>query len=289
MLRRWSSFRRGDFVFGVIDEGPDDGPVVVLLHGFPQFNSSWNGVISRLTARGYRCLAPNQRGYSPGARPRRRRDYRAPDLAADVRALIEASGAERVHLVGHDAGATVAWVVADEMPERLASLTTLSVPHPAAFLNAMVTSRQVLASWYIAFYQLPGIPEWYFRRHDWSGMSNFTQRLTNQSAEDAIRDARAMAESGALRYALNWYRAVPLTDMRRARHKITVPTMYVWSDGDTAVLRKGARNTARYVTADYRFGVLEGVSHWIPDEQPDALADLLLDWFDTHPDATGYA
>jgi len=280
-------FRHGELVFDVIDEGPADGPVVVLLHGFPQFNFSWKGVISRLTAAGYRCLAPNQRGYSPGARPRRRRDYRAPDLAKDVQALIDASGAERVHLVGHDAGATVAWVVADDVPDRLASLTTLSVPHPAAFLNAMLTSRQILASWYIFFYQLPRIPEWYFRRHDWSGMLDFTQRLTHQRAEDAVRDARAMAESGALTYALHWYRAVPLTGMRRARHKTTVPTMFIWSDGDTAVHGKGARNTGRFVNADYRFEVLKGVSHWIPDDEPDAVADLLLDWFDTHPVVPG--
>jgi len=203
-----------------------------------------------------------------------------------VRALIEASGAERVHLVGHDVGATVGWVAADEIPECLASLTTFSVPHPAAFLNAMATSRQMLRSWYILFYQLPHLPEWYFRRRDWRGMVDFTHRLTRQRAEDAVRDARAMAESDALTYALNWYRAVPLTDMRRARRKTTVPTMFVWSDGDTAVHSKGARNTGRYVAADYRFETLEGVSHWIPDEQPDAVAELLLDWFKTHPVVT---
>ena len=155
-------YSRGELVFDVIDEGPADGPVVVLLHGFPQMNTSWNAVIPRLTARGYRCLAPNQRGYSRGARPTRRRDYRVPELVEDVRALIDASGAQRVHLVGHDWGATVAWAVAAEMPERIASLTTLSVPHPAAFLKAIATSRQALASWYMYFFQLPRIPERYF-------------------------------------------------------------------------------------------------------------------------------
>ncbi|WP_396904563.1 alpha/beta fold hydrolase [Mycolicibacterium phlei] len=162
----------------------------MLLHGFPQFNISWTDVISRLTAAGYRCLAPNQRGYSPGARPPRRRDYRAPELARDVRALIEASGAERVHLVGHDVGATVGWVAADEIPECLASLTTFSVPHPAAFLNAMATSRQMLRSWYILFYQLPHLPEWYFRRRDWRGMVDFTHRLTRQRAGCRARRPR---------------------------------------------------------------------------------------------------
>ena len=102
-------YRRGDLVFDVVDEGPADGPVVLLLHGFWQFNTSWNTVIARLTGRGYRCLAPNQRGFSRGARPIRRRDYRQQELVEDVRALIDASGAQRVHLVAYDWGAIVAW------------------------------------------------------------------------------------------------------------------------------------------------------------------------------------
>jgi pimeloyl-ACP methyl ester carboxylesterase len=277
-------YRRGELVFDVIDEGPADGPVVVLLHGFPQLNTSWNGVISRLTTRGYRCLAPNQRGYSRGARPTRRRDYRMPELVEDVRALIDASGAQRVHLVGHDWGATVAWAVAAEIPERLGSLTTMSVGHPAAFLKAMATSRQALASWYIYFFQLPRIPERYFldREGNASRLSKFLQSMAKQPAEAADRDARAMAEPGLLTAGLNWYRAIPLTDPRGIGEKITVPTMYVWSDGDAALLEKSARNTGRYVSGEYRFETLHG-SHWMLDEQPDAVADLLLEWLAAHP------
>jgi pimeloyl-ACP methyl ester carboxylesterase len=102
-------YTRDGLTFDYIEQGPADGEVVVLLHGFPQLNTSWEAVIDRLTAEGYRCLAPNQRGYSPGARPKRRRDYRTAELVEDVRALIDVSGAERVHLVGHDWGALVAW------------------------------------------------------------------------------------------------------------------------------------------------------------------------------------
>ena len=123
-------YSRGELVFDVIDDGPADGPVVILLHGFPQLNTSWDGVIPKLTARGYRCLAPNQRGYSRGARPTRRRDYRMSELVGDVRALIDASGAQRVHLVGHDFGALVTWFAAAQMPDRLATATALSTPHP---------------------------------------------------------------------------------------------------------------------------------------------------------------
>ena len=131
------SYRRGDLTFDVIDRGPADGPPVVLLHGFPQFNTSWEPVMDRLVAQGYRCLAPNQRGYSPRARPPRRRDYRLPYLAEDVLALIDAIGGGPVHLVGHDWGAAAAWQVAATAPERVATLTALSVPHPAGFKKAM--------------------------------------------------------------------------------------------------------------------------------------------------------
>ncbi|MBV8965089.1 MAG: alpha/beta fold hydrolase, partial [Mycobacteriaceae bacterium] len=190
-------YRRGELTFDVIDSGPADGPVAVLLHGFPQFNTSWNAVIDRLTAGGYRCLAPNQRGYSPGARPPRRRDYRAPELVEDVHALIDASGADRVHLVGHDWGALAAWATAAQYPDRLASLSIFSVPHPAAFLKALVTSRQGLASWYMYFFQLPWLPERLMigRRGRASLLSRFL-RIAGQSPEAAQRDAQAMVPPG---------------------------------------------------------------------------------------------
>jgi pimeloyl-ACP methyl ester carboxylesterase len=155
-------FRRGELVFDVTDSGPADGSVVILLHGAPQLNAAWDAVIPLLAARGYRCLAPNQRGYTPGARPERRRDYRMSELVDDVGALIDASGAEKVHLVGHDAGAGVGWIFAANHADRLLTFTALSTPHPTAFKQAILTSRQGNTSWYVYFYQLPRIPEWYF-------------------------------------------------------------------------------------------------------------------------------
>jgi pimeloyl-ACP methyl ester carboxylesterase len=272
-------FRRDGLVFDVRDVGPSDGPVVVLLHGFPQHNDSWDPVIDRLVAHGYRCLAPNQRGYSSGARPSRRRDYRMSELVADVGALIDASGAQRVHLVGHD---WVAWSVAADMPQRLATVSPVSVPHPAAFVKSFATSRQGLASWYMYFFQLPGIPEWLLSRRDGAVVSRVLER-GGQTPSAARRDAQAMREPGALRAAIHWYRAIPLSTPPTSNQKISVPTMYVWSDQDIALLPKAAHDTARYVTGEYRFETLSGVSHWIPDVQPDRLADLLLEWFAAHP------
>lgn len=284
------SYRRDHLVFDVRDAGPFDGPVVVLLHGFPQHNDSWNAVIDRLTAQGYRCLAPNQRGYSAGARPSRRRDYRISELVADVGALIDASGAQRVHLVGHDWGAAVAWGVAAEIPDRLVTVSPVSVPHPGAFIKSFATSLQGLASWYMYFFQLPWLPERLLTRRNGARIAKLLQR-TGQAPAAAERDAQAMSQPGALTAGINWYRAIPLSELRGINQKISVPTMYVWSDQDVVLLPKAAHDTARYISGEYRFEILPGVSHWIPELEPDKLADLLLEWFAAHqancPAATG--
>jgi pimeloyl-ACP methyl ester carboxylesterase len=275
-------YRRGELTFDVIDRGPTHGPPVLLLHGFPQFNTSWSAIMDRLVARGYRCLAPNQRGYSPRARPLRRRDYVATELVADAVALIDTLGMPKVYLVGHDLGAAVAWGAAAEVPERLATLSALSVPHPASFLRALGSIRQAMASWYIYVLQLPRLPERLLPTDGRLGLVR-SLRGKGQSREAAERDAREMVVSGALPAAVNWYRGMPLSYFHKRIGRISVPTMFIWSDQDTTCLEKSARNCAQYVSAEYRFEVLHGVSHWMLDECPDTVADLLLDWFASHP------
>ena len=268
-------FRRGDLVFDVIDAGPADGPVVVLLHGFPEINTMYQPVIDRLTAEGYRCLAPLQRGYSSGARPKRRRDYSADELVGDVLRLIDISGAERVHLVGHDWGAGVAWYVAQAAPERLHTLTALSVPHPAAFLKAVATSRQVLSSWYMLFFQLPWLPEKALLNK--RAVQGFIDSKTADAVPLAEAEMALMQQPGALTGALNWYRGMGYNSPRKVTAKVTVPTLYVWTDEDIALKEKCARLCGDYVVADYRYEEFRGVSHWVVDERPEEISDLLLD------------
>lgn len=274
-------FSRNGLTFDVTDSGPADGQVVVLLHGFPQSADEWNGVVPALTAAGFRCLAPNQRGYSPGARPHGRRAYRVSELTGDVAALVDASGAEQVHLVGHDWGAVVAWAFANEHPHRVATLTALSVPHPAAFLAALGTSRQFLSSWYMYFFQLPWLPERFLLGPGGTQTKRFERMLVRggQTPERAARDAAALANTGTLTTAVNWYRAMAFTDPRRTQTRTTVPTLFVWSDGDHFITRTAAERCAAWVAGPYRFEVLDGVSHWIPEEVPDRTAELLLDHF----------
>lgn len=266
------TFTGGDLVFDVTDSGPDDGEVVVLLHGFPQNRHEWDRVTPHLTDAGFRTLAPDQRGYSPGARPAGRRAYTQSQLVADIVALIDQAGSTKVHLVGHDWGALVAWAFASRHPERLHTLTAVSVPHPQAFAWAMPRG-QLLKSWYMAVFQLPVLPEVLLpsrRGLALLGGHGLSPAQVQSYLEPLGREG--------LTAALNWYRALPFSQREKGYGRpSTVPTTYVWSDGDVALGRKGAEATERFVKAPYRFEVLEGVSHWIADEAPDQLAELILE------------
>lgn len=268
-----TEFHRDGYGFDVIDSGPtgaQDIPIV-LLHGFPERATCWESVTPILNARGFRTVAPDQRGYSPRARPGRVRDYRIAELAADIVALADALAAPKIHLVGHDWGAAVSWAVAIEYPERLASLTALAVPHPAAYLRAMPRG-QLLRSWYMALFQLPGVSEWLLTaatKHSWtarlSGPEGFAQSLRTD-----------IIDYGALTGGLRWYRAMRYADRRSMRRRVTVPTTHIWSDGDVFLSEAGARGCGAMVDAPYDFVVLEGVDHWIPQRRPDAVADAIL-------------
>lgn len=268
---RITEYSRSGLTFEVRDEGPLDGDVVVLLHGFPQLSTSWDQVVPLLHAQGLRTLAPDQRGYSPGARPRGRRPYRGSELAADVLALADLTGGP-VHLVGHDWGAAVAWGTAILAPGKVRTLTAVSVPHPGAFLAAMPRG-QALDSWYMAFFNLPWLPErmmsdprtggWFLRRGGMTPAMVATYR-------------RDVVDGGALRGGLGWYRALALSNPVMFRKHVQVPTTYVWSDGDAFLGRAGARLCERYVDGPYSLEVVEGASHWIPDERPRELAAAVL-------------
>ncbi|KRC64272.1 alpha/beta hydrolase [Aeromicrobium sp. Root236] len=272
MTERLTQFRNGPHTFDVIDSGPLDGTPVVLLHGFPQRASAWNAVAEHLHARGLRTYAPDQRGYSPGARPKSRFAYGLGALTSDVIALIDAIGAPRVHLVGHDWGAAIAWSVAANHPDRLETLTAASVAHPAAFLRSMVTSNQALKSYYMALFQLPVLPE----RMLASGRADSMLRGSGMTREMVERFHTEIVGHGALRGGLGYYRSIVRASAGRIGTKVTVPTTYVWSDGDVALGRKGAEINHRWVTGPYELKIIEGATHWLLDERPAELADSII-------------
>ncbi|QEH93009.1 alpha/beta fold hydrolase [Dermacoccus abyssi] len=266
---RVTSFSNDALTFDVVDEGPLDGDLVVLLHGFPERASSWRGVTALLNAAGYRTIAPDQRGYSPGARPRRRRDYAMPRLAQDVVALIDTLAAP-VHLVGHDWGSAVAWTVAAHHPDMIRTLTAISVPHPEAFLRAM-RGRQLVRSVYMGAFQLPKVPELLARRT--GGVMDRAMRARGMKPDEVARFRTEIVEDGALPGGLGWYRGLPFS--RQSCPAVRVPTTMVWSDGDGFIDEAGVRFCADYVEAPYELVVLEGATHWLPSQNPDDVAAIV--------------
>jgi pimeloyl-ACP methyl ester carboxylesterase len=267
------SFPRGDLVFDVRDSGPADGAPVVLLHGFPQDSSAFDRLSPVLHSAGLRTLAPDQRGYSSGARPEGRSAYAIREVVDDVLALLDAAGLESAHVVGHDWGGVAAWALAAWHPWRVRTLTALSVPHPAAMSQAMLHSDQALRSSYIGFFQLPVVPE----RVLLAGGGSVLRRVLQQGGlpEDQVDEyVTRMREPGALTAALNWYRALPLA-ARRPVGAIRVPTLHVWGDGDAFLGRAATEATAEFVAGDYTLEVLEGVNHWIPELAAERTGELI--------------
>jgi pimeloyl-ACP methyl ester carboxylesterase len=279
------SYHHDGLRFEVSDSGPQEGDLVIALHGFPETCRSWADLTPLLTSQGYRVLAPNQRGYSPGARPLGRRAYRLERLAADVVALADQAGAERFHVIGHDWGGAVAWSLAARHPERLRTMTSLATPHGRAFLRSMLTSTQLLHSWYIAYFQLPVLPEYSFRQ---PGLRYLRRSLLRSGLDEAAVDAYldVLSQPGAATAAINWYRALPFTAPSELGPS-PVPTLYVYGDQDFALGRRAADLTGQFVTGDYRYEILRGAGHWLPEHHATTVARLFLEHAASHRVGTG--
>lgn len=263
-------YHHDGLTFDVQDAGPQDGPPVVLLHGFPQDASAWDGVAGLLHGRGVRTLAPHQRGYSVGARPVRARAYALPWLVGDVLALLEAAGLERAHVVGHDWGGFVAWALAAWHPERVSAVTVLSTPHPAALRWAVRHAGQARRSWYVGAFQVPVLPELVLARM----MDRGALVRTGLPAQDAQRYARRLGTRQALRGPVNWYRGARVRGTP-AVGTVAVPTTFAWGSKDPFLGRAAAERTSRHVRGDYRFVELDG-GHWLPERRPDQVAQAVL-------------
>lgn len=267
-------FRRGALEFPVQDRAPADdnaaggGPAagtVVLLPGFPQDAATFDRVTPALHAAGLRTLVPTPRGYAPTNTPRRRRDYRLGELAGDVIALLDVAELDRVQIVGHDWGGAVAWAVAGWFRDRVAGLTVLSTPHPAALTASLLRSDQAFRSAYMAAFQLPVLPELVLAR----GGAALLRR-SGLPAEVARRYANRPMTG-----PVNYYRGFALS-LRTPVPMITVPTTYVWGRQDFALGRWAAEHTADHVAADYDFRAVPG-GHWLPETRPELVAQAVLD------------
>jgi pimeloyl-ACP methyl ester carboxylesterase len=277
------TFSRDGLIFEVTDAGPSDGPVVIALHGFPEDRQCWSELAQPLTAAGYRVLAPDQRGYSPGARPKGRRAYDAANLRDDILALADAADAERFDVVGHDWGGFVAWDLAARHPDRVRSCTSLSTPHPRAIRDVALKSTQLLHLWYALSFQVPAIPELTFKAIGPVRGAKVLER-GGLDPETASHYASRFAHPDEMAGLIDWYRALPF-DLRDPVPDVSeVPTLFVWGDGDRYLTKPAAVATARHVTSPYRFEILPGAPHWLPTAAADRIAPMLLEHLASRPD-----
>jgi pimeloyl-ACP methyl ester carboxylesterase len=252
---------------------------VILLHGFPQTSWSWRGQLSELGEAGYRAVAPDQRGYSAGARPLTVSEYQLDHLVGDVLALADAMEMDTFDLVGHDWGGMVSWVVGARHPDRVRSLSVVSTPHPLALRAALLGGDpdQAERTAQMDAFRRPEVPERLLLGEDRSGSG--LEALCTASglgAADTRQYLAVLTRPGALTAALNWYRAMDGDELADLP-PVAVPTLYVWSTEDPALSRPAAEASGTFVTGGYRCVALEGVNHWIPEAAPKELARLLLE------------
>jgi pimeloyl-ACP methyl ester carboxylesterase len=261
------------------------GPLVVLLHGFPDFWWSWRLQVPALVEAGYRVVAPDQRGYAESEKPRDWRAYRVETLAADVAALVRVElGEERAFVVGHDWGAAVAWMVATLHPEVVEKLAILNVPHPDTMQRTLRSSRkQLLNSWYMFFFQIPWLPEHLL---GWTGRRALAQAFRDArpgtfTDDDLDRYVAALNGADGFRGPINWYRAAlrtPIQRMRRLYRPIPAEVLVIWGEQDRFLIASMAE-PSRELVPHVRVERLSEASHWVQLDEPERVNALLTGFF----------
>jgi epoxide hydrolase 4 len=263
--------------------------LVILLHGFPECWYSWRHQLKAL-GRHYRVVAPDMRGYNLSDKPDRVEDYKVKRLVDDVTGLVRHLGHREAAVVGHDWGAAVAWAVAQHYPDYVWKLAALQVPPPAVWAKNL-SLRQLLRSWYMFFFQLPRIPEWWMRRDDFAGLGKMfraTSRPGTFTDEDVEFYKSALKEPGALTAAVNYYRANlraflarrPGGGGIRTHERIRVPTLFIFGERDMAILPETAAGVADYVNAPYTELRLARANHWVQQEYASEVNAALLSFLE---------
>jgi pimeloyl-ACP methyl ester carboxylesterase len=264
--------------FDALVAGESGAPLVLLLHGFAESMNCWRAQVTALSDMGYRAIAPSQRGDSPGARPDTRdaSNYHIDRLMDDAMAIVAAAGygEARFHLVGHDWGGSIAWGLADRYPQRLASLTVLSRPHPNAFNRAlqMADGDQAHRSRHHKAFLEPDAADIVLA----DDAKWLRERLAANGVPQAAIDEHlaVLGNKPAMQAALAWYRARGA--IRGPLGPIRVPTLYIWGDADDTVGRPAAEGTVDFIAAPYRFQVLPGIGHFAADQAPERVSASLL-------------
>jgi epoxide hydrolase 4 len=260
-----------------------DGPLIVLLHGFPEFWFGWRLQIAPLAAAGFRVLAPDLRGYNLSSKPAGLAAYATDQLAADVRGLIRERGAESALLVGHDWGGTAAWATAMNHPEVVDRLAILNAAHPRRLQQGLRTPRQLRKSWYFFFFQPPGLPERLVRASDWRFFRTFLRDARPPyTPEDIERYVEAWSQPGAATAMLDYYRAAVRQSPKRAAAQlrpIAAPTLVIWGQRDRYLGPELAEPARDDVPNLDRVERLPDASHWVHHDEAERVTQLLIDFF----------
>ena len=265
----------------VLQDGPDDGDLVILLHGFPEFSFGWRKQIPALSQAGYRVWAPDQRGYNLSDKPQGLSHYTRDELASDVVGLMDHLGVPRATLIAHDWGGAVAWWTALKHPERVERLVALNIPHPLAMARALRRPAQLSKSWYMGFFQLPWIPEAALSRKGFAPLLDLMKRSCKPgvfTGEDRALYREAYSQPGAIKAMLSWYRAVaqrrldPPTSSR-----IQAPTLLIWGKQDRALGWEMAQPSVDFCQ-DGRLEFIEDAGHFVALDAPERVNALILDY-----------
>jgi len=278
-------FERERVRLHAVAAGPKDGPLVILLHGFPEFWYSWHKQIGPLADAGFHVVAPDQRGYNLSSKPPKISDYAIGNLVADVVFIAGRLGRERIHLAGHDWGAAVAWATALLAPERLNKLAILNVPHPAVFMRTVRTNPcQMRRSWYMAFFQLPRLPEAGFSVNHFEGGIRAllgSSRPGTFTPEDLDEYRKAWSNPGTVTAMINWYRALFRTRPTLPKDaRVHIPTRILWGERDMFLLAEMAQESVFHCdSAELTY--FPNATHWLQHEEPDAVNSALIEFFHT--------
>ncbi|ELZ96113.1 epoxide hydrolase-related protein [Haloferax mucosum ATCC BAA-1512] len=288
----------GEVTLHAVEAGPEDGELVVLLHGFPECWYGWADYLRPLTDAGYRVVVPDQRGYNLSDRPDGIEWYSIDELAGDVVGLLDALGREKAHIVGHDWGAAVAWWTALHHPNRVRSLTAINLPHPTVFTRHLKRDpAQQLRSWYVLFFQMPKLPELLGPLGDWAVL----ERTMTDSAlpgtfspEDMEHYRSAWSVPGAYQSMVNWYRAVVRERPQPRAETVDAPTLVVWGSRDRFLRSKMARESLSFCS-DGHLRTFDEATHWVHHEEPVVVARAIIEHLDdawrtpnNTPDETGH-
>jgi pimeloyl-ACP methyl ester carboxylesterase len=275
-------FQNASVRLHAITAGPKDGPIVVLLHGFPEFWYGWRRQIEPLASAGFRVIVPDQRGYNLSSKPPGVAAYALTELVSDVIVIADQLGQEKVFLVGHDWGAAVGWSTALLHPQRIAKLVVLNVPHPSVMRKFLSTRpRQLLRSWYMFFFQLPWLPEALFSAFHFRVGARALLRSSRPGTftpEDLAQYRSAWSQPGSLSGMINWYRALFRARVKFPDKTVRVPTRILWGERDAFLLAEMARESLRYCTSAELF-TFANASHWLQHEEPARVSELLIDFF----------